>query len=363
MLSCTVVAELKCKLDVFLERFVGRSGKEAVAPIALIENKTLIEVVAVEIDLSALALNLSHTEVRGKCVDSSAVFAKCELNVVKIRIVGLPKVEAFKLDLVVREVYDSVNTSSCYVKSKSRNKIALKGNFNCESSVFGNFSEESFELEAAVINVGSNADIVDILHTDSFEPYALPDTCHRSVPARKAFRSEALLTARIFSVKSVLAKNCKIVCSVSVSNVVSNVEREGSISALVFAYEFTVDPNLCLVVNCAEVKNNALTFKGSGNGKGTVIPYEIAVAKIVNARKLALIYERNCNFGVERFSVHPISGNTFSGLVKRKIPLTVEAEPVFSYTVGTGIFTARNNFFCVHIGIYLQTKYNSLMLT
>ena len=113
-------------------------------------------------------------------------------------------------------------------------------------------------------------------------------------------------------------------------------------------YVSSVDPHLGFLIYCAEMKEYSLSFKGIGNCKGAVIPYIVAMTVVIYARKLALIYERNVDLGIERRFVHPSLGNTLAFLVKGEIPSTVEAEPILSYSVGTGIFRAGNDFFCVH---------------
>ena len=129
------------------------------------------------------------------------------------------------------------------------------------------------------------------------------------------------------------------------------------------AHFLAVYVNVSYVITSTEMKNYSSLKLFCAYAYIFCVPDRGHKILIAYSRKVAFGAEGYNDLAVKTCSLFKRAIKPRRALVDFKIPLTVEAEPIFSYTVGTGIFTARDNLFCVHIGIYLQTKYNSLMLT
>ena len=162
----------------------------------------------------------------------------------------------------VREAYGAVNYGG-----------ALVAYFDLCLHSLGNVVGVYLKLNGSVVNVGSDAYFLYVVDAHCLKPYGLPDTAHGSVPASEILGTEALLSAGLLGIKSVLAHNGEVVLLLSVAlYVIGDIELKGGVAALVRAEILTVKPYLGDIVCGAEVKKNSLAFKLCGHGNGAVIP-------------------------------------------------------------------------------------------
>jgi hypothetical protein len=177
VLACAVEAHLLRQLDVATQCRVGRCGEQAVGPVALIEDEPEEDRSPVEAELVTDDLDLPHAEVAGDEIPSPTLGVEhLHGEVVQRRLLQRPQgkrgLGELELDRRLRSGCDEAR-GAC--------PAVVDVGDDAESSVGLPADELDRDFECCTVDVGGEAEAVDVEVVDRLEPDRLPDAGRSTV--------------------------------------------------------------------------------------------------------------------------------------------------------------------------------------